>query len=140
MVVSPSLYPFRKNYHSLAGKKMHYIDEGQGDPIVMVHGNPTWSFYYRELVKEFSQTYRVIVPDHLGCGYSDTPSDEEYGYSLEERAQDLTNLIKSLNLKDITLVVHDWGGMIGFTFATRFPELIKRLVVFNTAAFHNPKD
>ncbi|NRA63874.1 MAG: alpha/beta fold hydrolase [Pseudobacteriovorax sp.] len=139
MVVSKEMYPFQPQYHVVDSHRMHYVDEGEGDPILMIHGNPTWSFYYRNLIKEFSTSHRVIAPDHIGCGLSEKPDDSQYDFTLERRVQDLESLVTSLGLKDITLVVHDWGGMIGFTFATRFPELIKSLVVFNTAAFHNPK-
>lgn len=119
--------------------RYHYLDEGQGEPMLMVHGNPSWSFYYRHLAKEFSKDCRVIVPDHIGCGYSDKPSDEDYHYTLEQRVQDLEQLVLELDLRNITLVVHDWGGMIGMTFATRNADRIKRIVLFNTAAFQNPK-
>ncbi len=139
MVINPELYPFKSQYIPLHGSsRLHFIDEGKGEPIVMIHGNPTWSFYYRELIKCFSKQYRVIAPDHMGCGLSDIP-EEAYEYTLEQRVADLTDLINRLNLKNITLVVHDWGGMIGFTYATRFASNIKRLIVFNTAAFRNPK-
>lgn len=139
MVVSEELYPFESHYLKLGPHRCHYIDEGQGDPILMVHGNPTWSFYYRNLAKEFRKDHRVIVPDHIGCGLSDKPSDQDYHYTLEQRVQDLERLVEDLGLRRITLVVHDWGGMIGMTFATRHPQLIKRIVLFNTAAFQNPK-
>lgn len=138
--MSAELYPFKNNYTKIDDKhRLHYVDEGNGPAMLMVHGNPTWSFYYRNLIKEFSRDFRVIAPDHMGCGLSDKPSLDEYNYTLESRVQNLTKLVQELKLKDITLVVHDWGGMIGVTFATRFPDLIKQLVVFNTAAFHNPK-
>lgn len=134
------IYPFKHNYLDLKGLKYHYLDEGEGEPIVMLHGNPTWSFYYRNLVKAFSQSHRTIVPDHIGCGYSDKPKDRHYPYTLSRRVEDLEHLLNHLNLKEnITLIVHDWGGMIGATFATRYPERIKRLVILNTAGFHLPK-
>jgi haloalkane dehalogenase len=118
---------------------MHYLDEGAGPPIVMVHGNPTWSFFYRDLVRRLRDRYRCIVPDHIGCGLSDTPPADRYPYSLERRIADITDLIDHLGLgRDITLVVHDWGGMIGLGWATRFPVRVKRLVILNTAAFHLP--
>ena len=122
------------------GHRMHYVDEGQGDPVLMVHGNPTWSFYYRDLIGQLSSSHRVIAPDHIGCGRSDKPNDRHYDYTLSSRVADLGTLVESLDLRDITLVVHDWGGMIGITWATRHPERIARLVVMNTAAFPLPAD
>jgi len=106
----------------------------------MVHGNPSWSFYYRNLVKALSTKHRCIVPDHIGCGFSDKPGDDRYDYTLSRRVADLERLIDSLDLKEkVTLVVHDWGGMIGMTWAVRHPEKIARLVILNTAAFPLPK-
>lgn len=134
-----SEYPFKNNYFNLNGLKYHYLDEGKGDPVVMLHGNPSWSFYYRNLVRELRGNYRVIVPDHIGCGMSDKPADSQYSFTLEQRVDDLDALLQNLKLKKkITLVVHDWGGMIGMAWATRHPEKIARLVVLNTAAFHLP--
>jgi cis-3-alkyl-4-acyloxetan-2-one decarboxylase len=133
------LYPFSSHYLDLGGLRCHYLDEGQGNPVVMVHGNPTWSFYYRNLVLGLRDTYRVIVPDHVGCGLSDKPGDALYEYSLRQRVTDLETLLDHLELHDnLTLVLHDWGGMIGMAFAHRHPERIKRLVLFNTAAFPMP--
>jgi pimeloyl-ACP methyl ester carboxylesterase len=134
------LYPFESHFLGLDGLRLHYLDEGSGDPVVMVHGNPTWSFYYRNLVKGLRGSYRTIVPDHIGCGLSDKPDASQYPYSLDRRARDLESLLDHLGLfENITLVVHDWGGMIGMLFASRNPERIKRLVVLNTGAFHLPK-
>ena len=128
------LYPFKNNYFKVGENKLHYVDEGtEGSPILMVHGNPTWSFYYRDLIKEFSKTNRVIAPDHIGCGFSDKPQD--YEYMLENHISNIEKLVEKLELRDITLVVHDWGGAIGFGLATRHPELIKKIVILNTAAY-----
>ncbi len=105
----------------------------------MLHGNPTWSFYYRHLIEDLRDSYRVIVPDHIGCGLSDKPDDSRYDYTLASRVDDLELLLDRLGLdRDLTLVMHDWGGVIGMTFAARHPERIARLVVCNTAAFHKP--
>ena len=105
----------------------------------MVHGNPTWSFYYRELVKSLSPEYRVIVPDHIGCGLSDKPLPGEYAYRLKQRTADLETLIDRLDLhQKLTLMVHDWGGAIALAAAVKKPERIGRLIVFNTAAFLLP--
>lgn len=115
------------------GHVLHYLDEGSGEPLLMVHGNPTWSFYYRTLVQGLSSDYRCIVPDHIGSGLSDKPQD--WGYRLADHVANLVELIDHLDLKNVTLVVHDWGGAIGFGAACARPERIARLVVFNTAVF-----
>ncbi len=121
------------------GLKLHYIDEGSGEPVVMLHGNPTWSFYYRHMIDSLRGSYRVIAPDHIGCGMSDKPDDSQYNYTLASRVDDLELLLDHLGLdRDLTLVMHDWGGMIGMAYAARHPERIARLVVSNTAAFHKP--
>jgi cis-3-alkyl-4-acyloxetan-2-one decarboxylase len=121
------------------GLHLHYIDEGIGEPVVMLHGNPTWSFYYRHLIHGLRDAYRVIVPDHIGCGLSDKPGDSRYDYTLARRVEDLEALLDHLGLdRELTLVLHDWGGIIGMTFAARHPERVARLVVSNTAAFHKP--
>ena len=83
------LYPFRSHYLSVNGRKYHYLDEGRGEPVVMLHGNPTWSFYYRNLVLGLSDSFRAIVPDHIGCGLSEKPSPKQYGYRLANRVDDL---------------------------------------------------
>jgi haloalkane dehalogenase len=105
----------------------------------MLHGNPTWSFYFRHLIKTFSSGYRTIAPDHIGCGLSDKPTAADYPYTLDRRVSDLDTFLSSLRLKEkITLVLHDWGGMIGMAWAVRHPERIGRIVVLNTAAFFPP--
>ncbi|MCU0303536.1 MAG: alpha/beta fold hydrolase [Thermoanaerobaculales bacterium] len=136
--IAPDLYPFESRFIELEGLRLHYLDEGVGAPVVAVHGNPTWSFYYRELVKDLRRDHRVIVPDHIGMGLSDKPGDESYPYTLARRVADFETLMERLGLADVTLVVHDWGGAIGCAWAGRHPELVKRLVVLNTAAFHLP--
>ena len=133
------LYPFQSHYLDLDGLKYHYIDEGKGDPVVMIHGNPTWSFYFRELIRGLSPQFRVIVPDHIGCGLSDIPDESRYDYRLKSRVNNLEALMKSLKVKEkITLVVHDWGGMIGLVFALRHLENIDRMVIMNTSGFLPP--
>ncbi len=134
-------YPFQGKYLNLDGLKYHYLDEGAGEPVIMLHGNPSWSFYYRNLVKALRNDYRVIVPDHIGCGLSDKPADSQYRYTLSQRVADLGRLIDSLQLPEkVTLVVHDWGGMIGMAWAALNPGRLARLVVLNTAAFPLPED
>lgn len=129
-------YPFAPHVLDVGGARYHYVDEGAGDPVVMVHGNPTWSFYYRRLVTGLRDRYRVIAPDHVGCGRSDKPA--AYEYRLARHVANLETLIGHLGLDRITLVVHDWGGPIGMGYATRHPERVRRLVVLNTAAFWMP--
>lgn len=134
------LYAFTGKYFDRgAGVRLHYLDEGSGEPVVMLHGNPTWSFYYRHLILALRDRFRCIVPDHVGCGMSDKPGDDAYRYTLESRVDDLGALLDSLGItNNISLVVHDWGGMIGFAYAARHPDRIRRLVVLNTAAFRLP--
>ena len=133
------LYPFTSRFVKVNGFPMHYVDEGEGEAVVLLHGNPTWSFYFRELIKGLSPAYRCIAPDHIGCGLSARPGASEYGFRLRNRIEDIEAFIATLGLaRDITLVVHDWGGMIGAGYAVRHPERIARLVVLNTAAFLKP--
>lgn len=106
-----NLYPFKNNYLELNGSRYHYVNEGKGQPVVMLHGNPTWSFYYRNLISALCGNYHVIAPDHMGCGLSDKPQD--YNYTFDQRAQDVAALLDHLEItENITLVVHDWGGML----------------------------
>ena len=136
------LYPFTPHYLETRGMRMHYLDEGSADapPVLMLHGNPTWSFYYRNLVTALRETHRCIVPDHMGCGLSDKPDDASYEYRLHSRIEDLDTLLRRLDLRQpLTLVVHDWGGMIGFAWAVANPDRIARTVVLNTAAFPLPE-
>lgn len=133
-------YPFDSKWFDRGGLAMHYLDEGAGDSVVLVHGNPTWSFYWRRLVQDLSRDHRCVVPDHIGMGLSDKPDDGAYAYTLQSRVDDLEALLDSLGMtEDITLVLHDWGGMIGLAFAQRHPERIKRLVLMNTAGFFLPE-
>jgi len=139
--VSDELYPFEPHWLTVpSGHRMHYVDEGPRDaPVVlMLHGNPTWSFYWRRLISALRISHRVIAPDHIGCGKSDKPGDDTYSYRLAQRVEDIEALVDQLGLRDITLAVHDWGGMIGMGWAHRHPDLVARLVVLNTAAFPMP--
>ena len=132
-------YDFTHHYADLGGMRMHYLDEGRGETVVMLHGNPNWSYYYRNLVVALRDRYRCLVPDHIGCGMSDKPGDRRYEYSLRQRVADLETWLDKLQAtRNLTLVVHDWGGMIGMAYATKHPDRIKRLVVLNTGAFHLP--
>jgi pimeloyl-ACP methyl ester carboxylesterase len=130
------LYPFQSHFWSHGENRMHFLDEGQGSPLVMVHGNPTWSFYWRNVVLGLRDQWRTVVPDHIGCGLSDKP--QQYPYSLSQHIENLVGLIRHLDLRDITLLVHDWGGAIGLGAALEMPERFRRLVLFNTGAFPPP--
>ncbi|HBC87569.1 MAG TPA: alpha/beta hydrolase [Lentisphaeria bacterium] len=127
------MYPFKSNFFKIKNYNYHYLDEGRGEPLVMLHGNPSWSFLFRNLIPELSREHRVIVPDHLGCGLSDKP--QNFQYRLETHIDNLEEFLLALNLENINLLVHDWGGPIGLGFAIRYPERIKRLIITNTAAF-----
>jgi haloalkane dehalogenase len=124
-----------QQFQTPRGATMSYVDAGprSDEAVLMLHGNPTWSFYYRDLIKALAPTRRCIVPDHVGMGLSEKP--ERYDYTLATRIADVAALVASLGLKRVHLVVHDWGGAIGFGFAARHPEMIGRIVILNTAAF-----
>jgi haloalkane dehalogenase len=126
-------YPFASHHFQTAAGRMHYVDEGAGQPIVMIHGNPTWSFLYRKLIRKLSPNCRCIAPDLIGFGLSDKPFD--WNYLPEEHAKNVTALIEHLGLKDVTLVVNDWGGPIGMQYAVTHPQNVKRLIVLNTWAW-----
>ena len=131
-------YPFVSHFLELEPNvRMHYVDEGpknnSAPTILCVHGNPTWSFYYRSIVSRFSGTYRVVAVDHVGCGLSDKP--QRYRYSLTQHTANLIQLIDELNLQQVTLVVHDWGGAIGLGAAVERADRFRKLMVLNTAAF-----
>ena len=140
---SSPLYPFESHYHVQAGgHRMHYLDEGSADgaPVVMVHGNPTWSFYYRELVKALREVNRCLVPDHVGMGLSDRPGDADYEYTLASRVADFGHWMDAVEPeRPITLIVHDWGGAIGMSWAVNNPDRVERIVLLNTWAFNIPK-
>ncbi len=128
-------YPFDSNYFSIQSHRLHYIDEGQGDVIVMVHGNPTWSFYYRKLISLLSKEHRVIAVDHIGCGLSDKP--QHYSYSLKNHINNLDLLLQDLQIEKFSLCIHDWGGAIGMGVAARRADDLQQVLVLNTAAFRS---
>ena len=136
-------YPFTpKQFQPRPGLSMSYLDEGprDGEVVVMLHGNPSWSYYWRTLVSGLSDIYRCIVPDHIGMGFSDKPADDAYDYTLQSRVDDVAVLLRHLGITGpLTLAVHDWGGMIGFGWALSHAAQVKRLVVTNTAAFPLPQ-
>ena len=123
-------WPFAARYCTAAGFRQHYIDEGAGRPVILLHGQPTWGYIYRRFVPPLAATHRVIVPDHMGFGKSETPADRVY--TLRTHVDNLTALIEQLDLRDITLVMQDWGGPIGIGYAVRHPERIHSLVLMNT--------
>ena len=127
-------FPFTPHYYTHNDFDMHYVDEGSGKPVVMVHGDPTWGYLYRNFIPILSQHHRCIVPDQIGMGKSAAPQERSL-YRLEQHGANLEALLLHLDLHDITLVLHDWGGPVGLGFATRHPERIKCLVLMNTWAF-----
>lgn len=116
---------------------MHYLDEGEGEAVLMVHGNPTWSFFYRNVVLALKDNFRCIVPDHIGCGLSDKPQD--FSYRLKDHIGNLVQLIESLNIEQFHLIVHDWGGAIGTAVAERFVDRVGKIQILNTAAFRSTR-
>jgi cis-3-alkyl-4-acyloxetan-2-one decarboxylase len=128
------LYPFTAKRFDTGSGKLSYLDEGQGDEaVLMVHGNPTWSFFYRNVVLALRGRIRCIAPDHLGCGLSDKPQD--YDYTLPNHVANLGRLLDSLNLRKIHLIVHDWGGPIGLGACLPRHDKLGKVVILNTAAF-----
>lgn len=123
-------YPFDIKTAKIGSHKMSYIDEGEGDAILFVHGTPSWSFEYRKVILKLKEHYRCIAPDHLGFGLSDQP--ERVDYRPQAHAERLKELIETLSLKKFHLVVHDFGGPIGLSVALDHPEKIKSLNIINT--------
>jgi cis-3-alkyl-4-acyloxetan-2-one decarboxylase len=130
-------YPFPSHFFDLDGLRYHYVDEGSGPTLLLVHGNPTWSFAWRNLIKALSPHYRVLAVDHIGCGFSDKPQD--YPYRLAQHVANLERFVTGLDLRNITLFGHDWGGAIGMGAAAATPERFSRFVLFNTAAFRSKR-
>jgi cis-3-alkyl-4-acyloxetan-2-one decarboxylase len=133
-------WPYTPRFHTLrSGLRMHYVDEGphQAETLLCVHGNPSWGYLFRPLVAGLGGSYRLVVPDHVGCGRSDKPLDARY--RLTQHVDNLEELVLALDLSDLTLVLHDWGGAIGMGLAARRPERIRRLVLMNTAAFRSSR-
>jgi pimeloyl-ACP methyl ester carboxylesterase len=128
--IDANQYPFQSRFFNSGEGRMHYVDEGHGAPIVLVHGTPTWSFLYRHLIAGLSRRYRVIAIDHLGFGLSEKPAGATYRPA--DHARRLANLLACLDLDPITLVVHDFGGPIGLSYAIAQPWKVRSLVLFNT--------
>jgi haloalkane dehalogenase len=128
-----SLYPFCSHYATIDGQRMHYVDEGRGPTLLLVHGNPAWSFHWRNLILTLREGRRLVAPDHIGCGLSDKP--KAYNYRLPQHIDNLVELLVKLDLRDVTLLAQDWGGAIGLGAALRMPDRFSRFVLFNTAAY-----
>lgn len=133
-----SEYPFHSNYFNINGQKLHYIDEGEGETILFVHGTPSWSFDFRHLIKDLRKDHRCIAIDHIGFGLSDKP--EHYDYSTIAHSKTLEQFILAERLQNITLVVHDFGGPIGLNFAMQYPDRIKNIVVLNSWLWSSTND
>lgn len=129
------LYPFVPQKTQINNHRMSYVDVGQGEPVVMTHGNPTWSFFYRKIILALRDNWRCLAPDHIGCGFSEKPA--EYPYTLSQHIDNFTAWIDHVlpEKQQFNLIVHDWGGPIGIGYAVRHPERIKRVVILNTSAF-----
>lgn len=136
--LDPLHYPFASHRCALPAGHLHYVDEGAGEPLLFVHGTPTWSFLYRHLITDLRDRYRCIAPDHLGFGLSDKPA--AFGYTPADHAANLAALIDHLGLRRVTLVVHDFGGPIGLHYAIERPENVARIVVLNTWMWSNAGD
>jgi haloalkane dehalogenase len=131
--VPDDLYPFEDHFAEVDGARVHYVDEGSGPPLLLLHGNPTWSFLYRDVIRGVRDRYRCIAPDHPGFGLS--TASPGYGFTPAEHAQVLEQLILKLDLSGLTMMVQDWGGPIGFWAATRNPERFDGFVIANTWAW-----
>jgi cis-3-alkyl-4-acyloxetan-2-one decarboxylase len=127
-------FPFAPHYFRVNGFDMHFVDEGQGEPLLFLHGDPTWGYLWRKIVAPLSRDYRCVVPDHMGMGKSGNPR-EPNPYRLHHHSANLEALVLGLDLRNLTLVLHDWGGPVGLFFAARHRSRIKRLVLLNTWAF-----
>ena len=124
-------YAFEPHYLEQDGLRLHYVDEGAGPPVLLLHGEPTWSYLYRKIIPELTSTARAIAPDYLGFGRSDKPSRLE-DYSYDRHTASIARLVEELDLRDVTVVVQDWGGPIGLRLAVERPERVARLVIMNT--------
>ncbi len=134
-----SLYPETEpRYWTVGGHRYHYLDQGSGPVVLCVHGNPTWSFYYRAVAQQFANTHRVIAVDHIGCGFSDKPPRNKFNYCLTSHRDNLIGLMDHLQLSDVTLLAHDWGGAIGLSAAIERIDRFSGIILLNTAAFPPP--
>ena len=135
-----NLYPFKSHFYTLSSQqhcRLHYVDEGTDEAVVMLHGNPTWSFYYRHLIKFLKPMYRCLALDHIGCGFSDKP--QKYNYCLQQHIENALEWLKGIKIGHFHLIVHDWGGAIGMGIATRWPASVQSLTILNSGAFLSDK-
>jgi haloalkane dehalogenase len=124
-------YPFEPHYVEQDGLRMHYVEEGGGDPLLLLHGEPTWSFLYRKVIPRLTRVARVVAPDYFGFGRSDKPVERGW-YTYDRHYESIERLVEALDLRAVTVVVHDWGGPIGLRLAVERPDRVARLVVLNT--------
>jgi haloalkane dehalogenase len=127
-------YAFEPHYEEIEGVRVHFVDEGDGDPVLLLHGEPTWSYLYRKIIVPLSARARIIAPDLLGFGRSDKPIDRGF-YTYDRHVAMVTAFVQALDLDRITLVVHDWGGPIGLRLAVENAHRVARLVVLNTGIY-----
>jgi pimeloyl-ACP methyl ester carboxylesterase len=131
-------WPFAARFARVNGWRMHYVDEGDGDPVLLLHGNPTWGFLYRDMIGPLVHTgRRVIVPDMIGFGLSEKPT-REHAHTLDGHTANLVSLVRQLGLTRVTVVCHDWGGPTGLSFAMSNPDRVRALVVMSTWAWPRP--
>lgn len=133
-----SEYPFNPKYFDINGQQLHYIDEGKGELLLFIHGTPSWSFDYRNIIKNLKANYRCVAIDHIGFGLSHKP--EHYDYSTQNHSKTLEQFVLEKQLNNITLVVHDFGGPIGLHFAIQYPEKIKNLIILNSWLWSSEND
>jgi haloalkane dehalogenase len=124
-------FPYEPHYLDQDGLRMHYVDEGTGDPVLLLHGEPTWSYLYRKLIPPLAEVARVVAPDYFGFGRSDKPVDRDW-YSFDSHYASIERFVEELDLRELTVVVQDWGGPIGLRLAVTQPERVARLVIMNT--------
>jgi haloalkane dehalogenase len=127
-------YPFGPHYMEQDSLRMHYVDEGSGDPVLLFHGEPTWSFLYRKVIPSLARVARVLAPDYFGFGRSDKPVERDW-YTYDSHYASIERFVDELDLRGLTLVVHDWGGPLGLRLAAERPERVERLVITNTGVY-----
>ncbi len=130
--LTKEMFPFESQFMEIRGHQVHFVDEGQGPTILFIHGNPTWSFLYRHLIKGLSGQYRCVAMDFPGFGLSS--ADADYGYTPPEHTAVLSEFVRSLNLTDAIILFHDWGGPIGLSAVEEMPDRFRGMIIGNTWA------